>query len=242
MQELIKVQVSQGGKQVVSAKELYEFLGFDKSQWKRWYAKNIEKNTFAAKGIDWEVLDIMSKSPEMGRPTQDFAITLDFAKRLAMMSRTEKGEQARQYFLEMERKAQNPLQNISRLDMAKMLLEAETEKVMLAERVEAQTKELQIAAPKVQYYNEVLQSDSLIPTTVIAKELGISAVALNKALQSKKVIYKVGDTWVPYQQYQNRGFTKPKTTVYTTNTGETKTVIHTYWTESGRSFIHSIMK
>jgi len=77
---------------------------------------------------------------------------------------------------------------------------------------------------------------------VSAKELGLSATALNKLLQSKKVIYKVGDTWVPYQQYQNKGYTKPKTSTYSTSTGETKTVIHTYWTESGRSFIHSLIK
>jgi anti-repressor protein len=242
MQELIKVTITQGGKQVVSAREFFDYLDLDKNQWSRWYTKNIVKNALCRENEDWVSSTDMSKSPEMGRPTQDFAITLDFAKRLAMMSRTEKGEQARQYFLEMERKAQNPLKNITRLDMAKMLLEAETENVLLAERVEAQKKELQIAAPKVQYYNEVLASDSLIPTTVIAKELGLSAVALNKLLHTKKVIYKVGDTWVPYQQYQNMGYTKPKTTVYTTNTGEAKTVIHTYWTESGRSFIHSLIK
>lgn len=239
MQELIKVQVSEGGKQVVSAKELYEFLE-PKTLFANWIKRMLDYGF--EENIDYCLLSKNGKQTRGGHNEIDYVITLDTAKEISMLQRSVKGKQARQYFLEMERKAQNPLQNISRLDMAKMLLEAETENVMLAERVEAQTKELQIAAPKVQYYNEVLQSDSLIPTTVIAKELGISAVALNKALQSKKVIYKVGDTWVPYQQYQNRGFTKPKTTVYTTNTGETKTVIHTYWTESGRSFIHSIMK
>jgi paraquat-inducible protein B len=38
-----------------------------------------------------------------GNETKDFSLTLDFAKRLAMMTRTEKGEQARQYFIECEK-------------------------------------------------------------------------------------------------------------------------------------------
>lgn len=38
-----------------------------------------------------------------GNETKDFALTIDFAKRLAMMAKTEKGEQARKYFIECEK-------------------------------------------------------------------------------------------------------------------------------------------
>jgi phage anti-repressor protein len=103
MNDLIKVEQSQGGKQVVSARELYDFLELDRSQWARWYEKNIIKNEFAIQDTDYQVFDIMSNT-QGGRPSKDFAITLDFAKRLAMMARTEKGEQARRYFIECESK------------------------------------------------------------------------------------------------------------------------------------------
>lgn len=99
MNELIKV-TEKDGKKLVSARELYEFLGFDKSQWSRWYKKNIENMPFAVEFEDWQGFDTMSN----GNKTKDFAITVDFAKRLSMIARTEKGEKARRYFIECEKK------------------------------------------------------------------------------------------------------------------------------------------
>jgi anti-repressor protein len=46
----------------------------------------------------------------------------------------------------------------------------------------------------VQYYDEVLQSQGLIATNVIAKELGMSAVTLNRKLNEKGVIYRCRGT------------------------------------------------
>jgi anti-repressor protein len=101
MKELIKIS-DNNGNHTISAKELYIFLGYDASHWKRWYEKNIEKNEFAIENEDWEGFAIMASSNN-GIPTKDFALTIDFAKKLAMMARTEKGEQARQYFIEVEK-------------------------------------------------------------------------------------------------------------------------------------------
>ncbi|MVM35274.1 hypothetical protein GO755_34955 [Spirosoma sp. HMF4905] len=109
MNELIQLTTNEQGSAVVaSARELYEFLGFDGSQWSRWSKKNIINNPYAKEGEDWEQieLDIKSKTSEGGRPTVDYAISVDFAKRLSMLARTEKGEEARRYFLECERKVQ----------------------------------------------------------------------------------------------------------------------------------------
>lgn len=75
MQELIKI-TEQDGKQVTSARELYEFLGMSKAVWARWAKMNIEENPFAAEHEDWEGFNIMLN----GNQTKDYMITLDFDK------------------------------------------------------------------------------------------------------------------------------------------------------------------
>jgi anti-repressor protein len=106
MNELIKITTDEQGSSVVSARELYVFLGFDNSQWARWSKKNIINNKYALPGADWIQLDMMSSSNNHSMTT-DFALSLDFAKRLSMLAPTEKGEEVRQYFLDCEA-AQSP--------------------------------------------------------------------------------------------------------------------------------------
>ena len=57
-------------------------------------------------------------------------------------------------------------------------------------------------APKVEYHDNVLNSDKLKTTTEIAKQIGLTAVKLNKILHDKKVQYKdKNNTWVLYADY-----------------------------------------
>ena len=102
MQELITIHETDN-KQIFSARELYDFLELDKSNWKRWYEKNITDNPFAIETLDFGVFVSMTKTNE-GRPTKDFWITIDFAKRLSMLVRNEKGEEIRRYFIRCEDK------------------------------------------------------------------------------------------------------------------------------------------
>lgn len=106
-------------------------------------------------------------------------------------------------------------------------------------QIELQRHELISQAPKVDYYNEVLDSTGLTSTTIIAKDLGMSAGALNKKLHAMGIIYRAGETWVPYSKYQSRGFVKSKTFPYTDKDGKPQTAIHFYWTETGREFVMS---
>lgn len=96
-------------------------------------------------------------------------------------------------------------------------------------------------APKVAYVNKVLDAPDLIPTTIIAKELGMSAMALNHSLHQKEVQYRQGNTWVLYSKYQDKGYTKTKTHTYHDQEGVLHTSIHTFWTERGRAFIHYLL-
>ena len=97
-------------------------------------------------------------------------------------------------------------------------------------------------ARKAVYHDAVLQSRTLIPANVIAKELGMSAIALNRLLRDKKIIYKSNDHWVLYADYQGKGYTGTKTALYIDSQGKYQSNIHTYWTEKGREFIHAVIK
>lgn len=127
MKELIKINTNEEGKQLVSARELYLGLGLNKSQWSRWYPTNIIKNDFFTKNVDW----IGVRHDVEGNEVQDFAISLDFAKHIAMMARTEKSHEYRNYFIECERKVNQlpqlskELQAIFALDGKQQQLESE---------------------------------------------------------------------------------------------------------------------
>ncbi|AAO36643.1 antA/AntB antirepressor family protein (endogenous virus) [Clostridium phage phiCTC2B] len=99
MSNLIKIS-NKDGQQLVSAKELYLGLGLNKAVWSRWHVTNIEKNEFFKENIDW----IGVQQDVEGNETMDFAITLEFAKHIAMMTRTEKSHEYRNYFIECEKK------------------------------------------------------------------------------------------------------------------------------------------
>ncbi len=105
MKEIIKIQTNADGKKAVSAKEMYVGLGLAAAAWNRWALKNIERNTYAVEGIDWIGFNLMLN----GNKTKDYILTLDFAKKLCMQARTQRGEDMRNYFLEVERIAQEAI-------------------------------------------------------------------------------------------------------------------------------------
>lgn len=117
----------------------------------------------------------------------------------------------------------------------------EAEKDLYRSISDHQAKELKESAPKVQYHDEVLQSQTGITTNVIAKELGMSAITLNKKLHALGVIYLQAGTWLLYAKHQNRGYTKTKTHVFTDNHGIQQTSILTVWTEKGRQMIRAMI-
>lgn len=232
MKELIKI-TEQNGQRAVSARELYEVLGYNKAVWSRWYQKNIENNEFAFENIDYQTLNIVLN----GNETKDFALTIDFAKKLAMKANSAKGEEVRNYFLECEKQLK-----VGGFALPQTFAEALKLAAQQAERLELQQAELQKQAPKVAYYEEVLQSQSTYNANQIAKELGMSALTLNKKLKEMGVQYKQGGCWLLYHKHQDKGYTKTKTHTYTDSNGQTKTSMQTVWTEEGRRFIHNLFK
>src|SRR5690606_10559210 len=88
----------------------------------------------------------------------------------------------------------------------------------------------------------VLQSGSPIKTNVIAMELGMTAIKLNRILSDHKIIYRQGDNWLLFARYRDKGYAVTRTFSITKSNGESDTVIHLYWTEKGRKLIHDTIQ
>lgn len=232
MRELIKI-TEQNGQKAVSARELHKFLE-SKRDFSNWIKDRIEKYGFI-ENQDFEVFNNFGENPNGGRPAIEYALTIDTAKELAMVEGNEKGKQARRYFIECEKQLK-----VGGFALPQTFAEALKLAAQQAERLELQQAELQIQAPKVAYYDEVLQSQSTYNTNQIAKELGMAAITLNKKLQEMKVQYKQNGCWLLYHKHQNKGYTKTKTHTYTDSNGQTQTSMQMVWTEEGRRFIHHL--
>src|SRR5690625_4097479 len=157
---------------------------------------------------------------------QNHHIKLDMAKEISMLQRNEKGKQARQYFIEVEKKWNSPEMIVQRA------MQIQQKKI---ESLETENKELK---PKATYHDLVLQSETLLSVTQVAKDFGMGAPTLNKILHELGVQYKKGSRWYLYHKYQDKGYTQSKT--YAINAEETKD--HMYWTQKGRLFIYELLK
>lgn len=84
-----------------TAKKLYAWLELRSGDYARWVKQNITENPYAEEGNEFSAFE-RKTSETGGRPTQDFILSAAFAKKLAMASRSERGEQAREYFIRVE--------------------------------------------------------------------------------------------------------------------------------------------
>ena len=100
------------------------------------------------------------------------------------------------------------------------------------------TSKVALLAPKAYYHDIILHCPNAIPITLIAKDYGLSAMALNKLLHSMRIQHKIGGVWVLYREYQSFGYTVTHT--YTKN-GITSWM-HTCWTQRGRLFLYEQLK
>ena len=117
-----------------------------------------------------------------------------------------------------------------------------TEVKQLTSTVKTQNVQIAEMQPKVQYCDIVLSCPDVVTVTVIAKDYGKSAMWLNNYLKDKKIIFKQGDIWLPYQKYAQLGLTKTKTSTYKDNKGNEHAKTHSYWTQKGRLFIYDLLK
>lgn len=111
--KLIKVTVNDD-QQLVSARDLYKGLEI-KRRFSAWVEQNFKD---FEETIDFTSVLVSTEVPNNGgfqeRKLKDYAVTIDMAKQLCMMSRTELGKKYRRYFIELERKWNDPQEVVKR--------------------------------------------------------------------------------------------------------------------------------
>lgn len=189
MRELIKI-TEENGKKLVSAKELYLGLELNKSQWSRWYKKNILENEFFEENIDY----IGVRLNVEGNETMDYAITLEFAKHLAMMSKTEKSHEYRNYFIECEKQLQQVKLDSymieDRIERARRWIEEQEERVKLEKENKKLIEENIINKPKADYFDDLVNKNLLTNFRDTAKELKVKQNEFIDWLIENNYIYR----------------------------------------------------
>jgi anti-repressor protein len=131
MDQLIKVTPNDNGEQVVSARELHEFLEV-KTDFKDWMPRMLEYGF--QEDVDFSAF--LSESTG-GRKSKEYILTLDTAKEISMLQRTEKGKIARQYFIACEKASKQPMTQLEILAQSAIaLVKQEKEISALQNRVQ----------------------------------------------------------------------------------------------------------
>lgn len=130
------------------------------------------------------------------------------------------------------------------LQIAQDTIERSKQKVQMLEgENELLLSEIRQQAPKVQYVDNVLQSTRTYTSTQMAKELGLnSAYSLEKKLSEMNVMFKQSGQWMLTARYCGKGYTKTRTHSYEHSDGTKGSNTITVWTESGREFLHQLLK
>lgn len=101
------------------------------------------------------------------------------------------------------------------------------------EKIAIQAQQISEMQPKASYYDLILQNKSTLPITKIAKDYGMSGRKMNDLLHDLGIQYKMGKTWILYQEYADQGYTQSRTFAI----DDEKSAMHTYWTQKGRLFL-----
>lgn len=158
MNEIITVTLNENHEPVVSGRQLHETLGV-KTAYKDWFKRmteygfteNQDFNTLKFEQVRTE------GKREVRREMTDHVLKLDMAKEIAMIQRTDKGKEVRQYFIQVEKDFNSP-EKI----MARALLMADKKVHKLETQIEADR-------PKVLFADAVSASHTSILVGELAK-------------------------------------------------------------------------
>ena len=144
MNEIINVTLNDNHEPVVSARQLHQTLDV-KKRFSAWFEQNIKG---FVEGYDFT--GVPGGTPVKGgngniQYLDDYVLTLDTAKHLAMLSKTDKGQEIRAYFIQVEKDFNSPEKIMARallmadkkVHQLEAKIEADRPKVLFAEAVSA---------------------------------------------------------------------------------------------------------
>jgi len=233
MEELMKVQVK-NDRQLVSARDLHKGLGL-KGRFSRWFKTNSE--LFTENEDFYKCTSSTVVNNGAVRELDDYLLTIEMAKQLAMMARTEKSKLYREYFLDLERKWNSPEMVMHRaLEFSNARIkQLKLENKNLSIQLEESNK-------KVSYLDIILGTPDVLATTQIAADYGYSAVKFNQILHRLGIQHKVNSQWILYRVYMGKGYVTSKLFTYKDTKGRDRSKTTTYWTQKGRKLIYDVLR
>ena len=235
---LIPINITETDEQFVSGRNLHMYLEIE-TPYHKWFSRMCEYGF--TEHIDFNLdknVRVQSEGKrQVSREVIDHNLTIEMAKQLCMLARNNKGREAREYFIQVEREWNSPEKVMGRaLKIANMVINEQ--KVLIA----AQEQQISEFKPIRDYVDEILSSTSALTITQIAADYDITARALNKILEEEKVQRNVSGQWILYKNQMGKGYTKSETFTFTRSDGRLDSKITTKWTQKGRLMIHEIMK
>lgn len=219
--------------QTVDARALHGFLCVGK-KFADWIRERIEAYGFN-EGTDFVTF---SQNGEKGRPTIEYALSIDMAKELSMVERNEQGKRARQYFIDCERLAKDPQRALNHVPTLRQLLLDNVEKVIaLEERV----AELQ---PAQEALDRISLSDGSLCITDAAKALQMRPKDLFTFLDQNGWTYRRPGTTarLGYQSKVTSGLLEHKVTTVSRADGSEKITEQVRVTPKGLSKLASLIQ
>lgn len=177
--EIMKITINENQEPIISGRELHKFLEV-KTAYKDWFPRMCDYGF--EEGTDF--CSILSESTG-GRPSTDHAIKLDMAKELAMLQRTERGKQARQYFIQVEKDYNSPEKIMAR---ALQIAQKELSTLKLENQVKDQ--KIGIMQPKADYFDELVDRNTLTNFRDTAKLLGIKQKKFIQFLIDNEYVFR----------------------------------------------------
>lgn len=181
MNELIKINYD-SERPTVLGRDLHEALSI-RTPYTQWFDRMKEYGF--TENVDYTSFSQICEKPLGGRPNTDHQLTIEMAKEICMIQRSEKGKQCRQYFIAVEEQFNNP-----QAIMARALRVADEELKRLHITVSQLTVDNQIMKPKAEYFDELVDRNLLTSFRETAKQFGIKEKAFIQFLIDKKYIYR----------------------------------------------------
>lgn len=205
------VTLNQTNEPVVSARLLHKELGV-KTRFSQWVEQNFK---MFEEGEDFSPVVTTTPQNQHGgtQELQDFAVKLDMAKHLAMISKTPKGREVRSYFIQVEKEYNSPEKV-----MARALLMANNKVLTL----ETQVEELK---PKALFADAVAASKTSILIDELAKILRQNNVEIGQNrlydyLRNNGYLHRKGSQRnLPTQRYMEMGLFEIKESTHTNPDG-----------------------